>query len=130
MAEEKYDQAFFLDLAAKGKDAWNAWRRDPVSKHVPVTFAGIDFSKAPNEKINFEGFEFGNRADFSNCKWQIGASASGLEKFLKIASDVKAFAPGRACFTGAAFDLLAKFTGATFGEFADFTGATLAYTGR
>ena len=23
----KYDQDFFLALAAKGKDAWNAWRR-------------------------------------------------------------------------------------------------------
>jgi len=24
----KYDQAFFLALALKGKDAWNKWRRD------------------------------------------------------------------------------------------------------
>jgi hypothetical protein len=39
-----YDQAFFLALAAKGKDAWNAWRRDPINKYVRVTFAGIDFS--------------------------------------------------------------------------------------
>jgi len=30
----KYDQAFFLDLAAKGKNAWNAWRRDPANKDV------------------------------------------------------------------------------------------------
>ena len=53
----KYDQAFFLDLAAKGKDAWNAWR-DTANKDVPVTFAGVDFSKAP----------FGNGAVFSLCK--------------------------------------------------------------
>jgi hypothetical protein len=41
---QKYDQDFFLALAAKGKDAWNAWRRDPANKYVRVTFAGIDFS--------------------------------------------------------------------------------------
>jgi hypothetical protein len=45
--QPKYDQAFFLALAAKGKDAWNAWRRDPANKDVRVTFAGIDFSEAP-----------------------------------------------------------------------------------
>ena len=42
---KKYDQDFFLALAAKGKDAWNAWRRDPANEMVPVTFAGIDFSE-------------------------------------------------------------------------------------
>ncbi|HEX3495284.1 MAG TPA: hypothetical protein VHT48_07940, partial [Methylocella sp.] len=55
----KYDQTFFLDLAAKGKDAWNAWRRDPANKDVRVTFAGIDFSMAPRDQINFEWFQFG-----------------------------------------------------------------------
>jgi hypothetical protein len=60
MAEEEYDEhikAFFLDLAAKGKDAWNAWRQ--ANKDAQVTFAGVDFSKAPNKQINFSGFEFG-----------------------------------------------------------------------
>ena len=36
----KYDQAFFLALAAKGEDEWNKWRRDPANKDVRVTFAG------------------------------------------------------------------------------------------
>ena len=56
----KYDQAFFLALAAKGKDAWNAWRRDPANKDIHVTFAGIDFSEAPRDEIDFSGFEFGD----------------------------------------------------------------------
>jgi hypothetical protein len=42
---EEPSKAFFLALAAKGKDAWNAWRRDPINKYVRVTFAGIDFSE-------------------------------------------------------------------------------------
>jgi hypothetical protein len=45
-APGRCDQAFFLALAAKGKEAWNAWRRDPANKGVRVTFAGIDFSEA------------------------------------------------------------------------------------
>jgi hypothetical protein len=62
---KKYDQAFFLALAAKGKEAWNAWRRDPANKDVHVTFAGIDFSEAARDKIHFPGFEFGDDAHFS-----------------------------------------------------------------
>ena len=34
----KYDQTFFLGLAAKGKDEWNKWRSDPANKDVHVTF--------------------------------------------------------------------------------------------
>jgi hypothetical protein len=67
---KKYDQKCFLDLAAKGKDEWNVWRRDPASKDVPVTFFGVDFSETPWDQINFEGFEFGDYADFSQCKWR------------------------------------------------------------
>jgi pentapeptide repeat protein len=113
--EPKYDQEFFLDLAAKGTDAWNKWRRDPANKDVRVTFAGIDFSEAPRDQINFGGFEFGDRADFSGCKWR-GARATGHE----------AFSPGRARFTGAAFGSLASFDGAAFGHLAIFTGATFS----
>jgi hypothetical protein len=37
----KYDQAFFLELAAKGKDAWNAWRQDPEYRAVyRINFTG------------------------------------------------------------------------------------------
>jgi hypothetical protein len=110
---EKCDQTFFLDLAAKGKDAWNAWRRDPNNKDVRVTFAGVDFSQAPKDQIDFSGFEFGDYADFSQCKWHcvawpIGSSVSRL---------------GAASFTGAVFGNLADFTGAVFGNWAAFNGA-------
>ncbi len=69
-AEIQYDEhvkAFFLDLAAKGKDAWNAWRRDPANEWERVTFVGIDFSKAPLDTLDFSGFEFGHWVDFSGC---------------------------------------------------------------
>jgi hypothetical protein len=85
----KYDQDFFLALALKGKDAWNQWRRDPANKDIRVTFAGVDFSVAPLDQINFAGFEFGEGADFSKCIWP------GVE-YNQIEQDPRAFAPGRA----------------------------------
>lgn len=114
MAGEKYDQAFFLDLAAKGKYTWNAWRRIPANKGVRVTFAGVDFSEAPRDGIDFSGFEFGDSANFSQCKWR------GVEWL----ETPEAFKPGRACFTGATFGGLASFAGAAFGAFAGFPGVT------
>jgi hypothetical protein len=36
----KCDQDFFIALALRGKDAWNAWRRDPTNAKLPVTVAG------------------------------------------------------------------------------------------
>ncbi|MCI0736316.1 MAG: hypothetical protein L0Y50_08610 [Beijerinckiaceae bacterium] len=112
----KYDQEFFLGLAAKGKDVWNAWRRDPANKEVPVTLAGVDFSEAPRDKIDFSGFEFGGGANFSRCKWR------GVQ-WSEIRDDTEAFKPGRACFTGAAFGGFADFGGAAFGNGAYFRGA-------
>ncbi len=112
----KYDQKFFLGVAAKGKDEWNAWRRDPVNEDVPVTFAGVDFSQAPRDEIDFSGFEFGGYADFSWCKWR-------SVRWEDIRDDPKAFRPGRACFTGAAFGARAYFGGAAFGDDTLFTGA-------
>jgi hypothetical protein len=112
----KYDQAFFLDLAAKGKNDWNAWRRNPANKDVYVTFAGTDFSEVPKDKIDFTGFEFGDCADFSLCKWR------GVDLFRAGTTDI--FKPGRACFPGASFGGRAKFEGATFNDFASFTGAS------
>jgi hypothetical protein len=70
MADQEYDQEFFLALAAKGKDAWNKWRRDPANKDIRVTFAGVDFSLGRRDQITFAGFEFGDHADFSRCKWR------------------------------------------------------------
>jgi hypothetical protein len=107
-----YDQAFFLALAAKGKDAWNAWRHVPVNKDLPVTFAEIYFSEAPKDKIDFSGFEFGDNADFSVCKWR------DIE-WKEIQGDVQAFKPGRAHFVSSKFGRLAKFIGAVFGSSAE-----------
>jgi Pentapeptide repeats (9 copies) len=118
-AEIQYDEhvkAFFLDLAAKGKEAWNAWRRDPANEGVHVTFAGIDFSEAPRDGIDFSGFEFGDHADFSGCKWR------GIK--WKDVEDFEAFTPGRAYFTRAAFGYGARFAGAAFGGSARFADAT------
>jgi uncharacterized protein YjbI with pentapeptide repeats len=115
-SSKKHDPDFFLALAAKGKDAWNAWRRDPANKDVRVTFAGIDFSEAPRDEIDFSGFEFGDDADFSHCNWR------GLER-KEIENDTIVFKPGRAFFVGAAFGKDVRFAGAAFGGFANFTGA-------
>jgi hypothetical protein len=105
----KYDQAFFLALAAKGKDEWNKWRRHPANKDVQVTFAEVDFSEAPKDKINFEGFEFGHCADFSSCIWRFNWALDWPK--------VKAFVPGLACFTSATFGVHTKFesNGTAFG---------------
>jgi hypothetical protein len=110
---EDSSKAFFLALAAKGKEAWNAWRRDPANKDVRVTFAGIDFSQAPMDGIDFSGFEFGDYANFSRCKWRGVKWEESFEVFL----------PGRASFNCAAFGDEANFIGAAFGDGANFTGA-------
>jgi hypothetical protein len=109
----KYDQKFFLALAAKGGDAWNAWRRDPANNDVRVTFVGVDFSQAPRDRIDFSGFQFGNEADFSFCNWR-GEIWKGRPE---------AFGQGRAMFIGAGFGDGASFRGVTFGDRPDFYGA-------
>jgi hypothetical protein len=76
-----------------------------------VTFAGIDFSEAPRDEIEFSGFEFGDNANFSQCKWL------GRGPITEI------FTRDHAFFTGATFGRGAKFTGAAFGDYADFTSA-------
>jgi hypothetical protein len=114
----KYDQDFFLALAAKGKEAWNAWRCDPANEWEYVTFAGIDFSESPWDEINFSGFEFGDSADFSGCKWR------GVKE---IPENPVIFNPGRAFFFFAAFGMFANFTGAAFGNGANFMGATFGH---
>jgi hypothetical protein len=112
-AEEPiYDQDFFLDLAQQGKEKWNEWRR--ANKDVRVTFAGIDFSKSPRDKIDFSGFEFGDRVDLSGCKW----------RGIKWREDTETtFEPGGARFTGAAFGDETKFTDTAFGDNGNFIGA-------
>lgn len=119
-----YKQAFFLSLAAKGKEAWNAWRRDPVNQHESVDFAGVDFSKAPLDTIDFAGFEFGHWVDFSHCvwrgvPWQFGGDWQAGYGF-GIRFDPKAFTAGRANFIGAKFGPSAFFIDAAFGDEAFF----------
>jgi hypothetical protein len=109
---------YFLALAAKGKDVWNAWRCDPANNNVAVNFAGIDFSEAPRDQINFEGFDFGGHANFSGCKWR------GVTSEEKRRRSAVVFTPGRAFFLGAAFGDHADFTSAVVGERASFNGAT------
>jgi hypothetical protein len=117
MADEapKYYQDFFLDLALKGKDAWNKWRRDPANESERVTFQGIDFSESPRDRIDFSGFEFGNNAIFSGCTWR------GVDQKETYS---KAFAPGLAFFVGTTFGNFTNFSGAAFGDRANFNGAT------
>lgn len=113
---DQHVKTFFLALAAQGKEAWNAWRRDPANADIHVNFAGVDFSDSPLDEIDFSGFEFGDGADFSGCKWR-GVNWDEVHA-------LDAFHPGRASFGGATFGDLARFDGATFGGGASFTGAT------
>jgi Pentapeptide repeats (9 copies) len=119
-------KAFFLDLAAQGKDAWNAWRHDKANANVRVTFEGVDFGEADYSGINFAGFDFGDEADFSGCTWQVPEHVIILD-----AND--ALAPGRAIFAGATFGDQATFTDATFGDYATFVdsvfGQSATFTG-
>jgi hypothetical protein len=119
-AEEQSDEhvkAFFLDLAAKGRDKWNVWWSDPANKGVRrVTFAGTDFSKSPLDRIDFSNFQFGDHANFSQCKWRGG-------NWEEIQKDPGNFTPGRANFTAAAFGDKARFTSAAFGYGASFRTA-------
>jgi uncharacterized protein YjbI with pentapeptide repeats len=105
----------FFDLAAEGKDAWNAWRRNRANKDVRVIFAGTDFSEALMDGIDFSGLKFGDNADFSGCKWR-GVDFTG------------AVFGAEADFTGASFGDESFFSLATFGRFANFRGAAFGNT--
>ena len=72
-----YDQAFFLSLAARGKDAWNAWRRDPANKDVYVTFKAI--AHAPFEGVKMGrclGLYFFGCGDIANISQPSGDTAA------------------------------------------------------
>jgi hypothetical protein len=120
-----YDQQFFLALARLGKDTWNRWRaahpRDEKIQlweddpnYIAVTFEGVDFREPAHAVIDFSGFDFGNDANFSGCRFGDGPSPG----------EGKAFRPGMANFSGATFGNEASFSGATFGDEADLSGAT------
>jgi hypothetical protein len=74
-APERHDQAFFLDLAAQGKDAWEQWRRDPANKDVRVTVRGHNFLQTP---VNFEGFDLGPGVDFTGRQFGNDANFTGM----------------------------------------------------
>jgi hypothetical protein len=117
----KYDQEFFLDLALRGKDEWNAWRGEHAD--VRVTLEGVDFSQTPRNQINFEGFDFGDEAKFSRCTWR-GATAISHAVFFPGCAHFTSAIFGDACtFANAEFQGEANFTKAAFGDGADFTEA-------
>jgi uncharacterized protein YjbI with pentapeptide repeats len=119
----EYNQAFFLELAAKGKDEWSRWQNDPANEDVRVTFAGCDFCEEPTNQINFEGFAFRDDADFSGCKWRsIGEGT--------IQNGPQSPKLGQANFVGAQFAGRANFTGANFGSQANFASANFADCAR
>jgi Pentapeptide repeats (9 copies) len=120
----KYDQDFFLALALTGKDAWNAWRRDPTNKDVHVTFSGIDFSQPPRDEIDFSGFEFGDNADFSHCRWLRIEDSGDLPVVPPVQANFKGATFGDyALFNFAVFGGSAGFSQTSFGKFANFDNA-------
>lgn len=70
-----YDQAFFLDLARPRpgethedvRERWNAWRSDPANSEIRVNFGEVDFRNDRNKYIRFDGFYFGDYANFALC---------------------------------------------------------------
>jgi hypothetical protein len=113
----EHDQASFLARAAQGRDVWNAWRRN--NKDLCVTFADVDFRIPPRHLINFEGFEFGDHADFSGCTWGDRAFFANAT-FGDYANFNNAAFGDWANFANAAFGEWARFNGAAFGDWADF----------
>ena len=114
-----YDQAFFLALAAKGKEEWNAWREKRANKGVHVTFAGIDFPKA----IDFSGFSFGDHADFSGATF-MDAATFVLANFRNDANFRGTRFRGAANFANANFEERAHFDATVFEGDAAFNGSS------
>lgn len=109
-----YNVTFFLDLARKGVEAWNEWRRDPANEGVKATFAGVDFSD-PRSRINFSGFEFGDHANFAQCVWPSKAQRAATFTNAKFGDFAR--------FDGVRFDCPAYFSNAIFGKHANFSAA-------
>lgn len=108
-----YDQGFFLALARRGRDEWNDWRgKNPT---IIVTFQGVDFGAPDNMQIDFSGFQFGDNANFSCCRFR------GAE------NPLLGFKPGMAKFTNAVFGQAANFHKAILGNGANLAGATFGY---
>jgi Pentapeptide repeats (9 copies) len=117
-ADAQPDKEFFLALAERGKVEWNKWRL--ANKDVPVSFADSDFRF---DKINFEGFEFGDEAKFARATFGDDATFE-LATFGNNADFQHARFGQGAKFNHATFGDGAIFELATFGNNADFQHAT------
>ena len=104
--DKKYEQAFFIQLAQKGKEAWNAWREE--NPKIPVNFNSIDFTEEENTIESFSAFNFGDKASFANSKFGDAANFGGATFGHNI------------YFSGATFGDEVTFIGAKFGDRADF----------
>jgi uncharacterized protein YjbI with pentapeptide repeats len=110
----------YLTLARRGKEAWNAWRRENPDKKI--NFANVDFTRPENQDINFGGFEFGNGANFKGASFGDGPWIFDKESQTKLAQGGSP--GGGAYFSGASFGEWANFSGASFGVWADFSRAS------
>ena len=105
-----------LALAECGKNVWNEWREAFPSRpygHILfeniTDFSFVDFSKSKIQ--NFEGFLFGDGADFSFCKWERNA-------------DFFSASWGDSCnFTGVSWGKRGIFNLATWGNNCNFQGS-------
>jgi hypothetical protein len=115
---DEHCPAFFLALAKKGTVEWTKWRL--ANKDRPVTFADINFQY---DKINFEGFEFGDEAKFARATF--GNNADFQHATFGNNADFQhaRFGEG-AIFNHTSFGDDATFQLATFGNDADFQHAT------
>lgn len=112
-----------LELARQGREVWNKWRRR--NPHLPVSFARTDFTAPENARISFAGFEFGPKADFSECTF--GGSdhrAVAAQNLSPYAAEVAQHLFGGAWFYGARFGDGASFAGAVFKGIALFQAAS------
>lgn len=108
-----------LVRARKGREAWNAWRRENPKK--PADFSGVNFMDPENENICSAGFEFGENADFSDT---IFGDAPETFRFCYEHEILEALDSGE-CPKGAAF-----FLNSTFGHNASFIGASFGENAR
>ncbi len=123
-----YDQEFFLKLArpredtdearAEARERWNAWRRDPANAVLSVSLRGVDFRKPENSSISFDGFEFGDYADFREA-------VLGRRELPVVVNRLRRRpSPSALSFQSASFGDFALFSEAQFESPALFMGAT------
>jgi len=120
-------QAGCLALARLGKEAWNAWRLKypvtyPVDGHEDFPENIADFSNRPLS-IGFEGFKFGDYADFSNTYFEDNSNFQNA-RFGWRTQFKKATFGSYNFFSGAEFKSNVSFEDAQFGDMTFFNSAT------